>query len=301
MSFLGKVIGKDIEINVAPGKVPLVKAEPAQLEQVLMNICLNARDAMPDGGILRIQTETVFLDDSFGHFFPGANAGTYAVLSISDTGTGMTPEVRERIFEPFFSTKERSKGSGMGLATVYGIVRQYGGFIHVCSKPGEGTLFHVYLPAMEGAPLEAAHATGSVSSPKSLQGTETILLAEDHDSIRELLRQSLTRIGYRVLAAADGRQALCLAELQPPALAVLDVVMPNMGGARAAGELLSRFPGLPILFTSGFSENAKTAMAQIPASHYLQKPYSPTSLASAIREILDRPEMFTEATRRSSG
>jgi two-component system cell cycle sensor histidine kinase/response regulator CckA len=287
MSFLDKVIGKDIEIKVVPGNLQPVKAEPAQMEQVVMNICLNARDAMPDGGMLRIETEMIVLDDSFCHFYPGVVAGTYAVLSISDTGSGMTPEVRDRIFEPFFTTKERGKGSGMGLATVYGIVRQHGGFIHVYSELGHGTLFHVYLPVMENATAESARETANAGKPRNLHGTETILLAEDHDSIRELTRQSLTRLGYQVLAAADGRQALRLAELERPDLAVLDVVMPHMGGATTAAQLLQQMPGLPILFTSGFSENANNAVAQVPGSYYLQKPYGPTSLASTIRQILE--------------
>jgi len=287
MSLLDKVIGKDIEIKVELGNLQPVKAEPAQIEQVLMNICLNARDAMPNGGRLRIKTEMILLDDSFCQFYPGVTAGTYVVLSISDTGSGMSPEVRERIFEPFFTTKERGKGSGMGLATVYGIVRQHGGFLHVYSEPGQGTLFHVYLPALENSIAETTREAIDVRSPKSLQGVETILLAEDHDSIRELVRQSLSRLGYQVLAAADGKQALHLAELEPPALAVLDVVMPQLGGAATAAELLRRNPAIPIIFTSGFSENANNAVSQVPGSHYLQKPYSPTSLASAIREILD--------------
>lgn len=287
MSFLDKVIGKDIEIKVVAGNLQPVKAEPAQMEQVLMNICLNARDAMPDGGLLRIETGMIVLDDSFCHFYPGVIAGPYVVLSISDTGAGMSSEVRERIFEPFFTTKERGKGSGMGLATVYGIVRQHGGFLHVYSEPGQGTLFHVYLPVMENAAAESARETPILGKPKNLHGTETILLAEDHDSIRELTRQSLTRLGYQVLAAADGRQALRLAELEQPDLAVLDVVMPHMGGAATAIQLLQHMPGLPILFTSGFSENANNAVAQVPGSHYLQKPYGPTSLASTIRDILE--------------
>ncbi|HTB91464.1 MAG TPA: response regulator [Candidatus Sulfotelmatobacter sp.] len=287
MSFLDKVIGKDIEIKVVAGSLQPVKAEPAQMEQVLMNICLNARDAMPDGGVLKIETEMIVLDDSFCHFYPGVVSGTYVVLSISDTGAGMSPEVRDRIFEPFFTTKERGKGSGMGLATVYGIVRQHGGFVHVYSEPGQGTLFHVYLPVMENALPDLAPGAGAHKTVKNLQGTETILLAEDHDSIRELSRQSLTRLGYQVLAAADGRQALRLAELERPDLAVLDVVMPHMGGAATAAQLLQHMPGLPILFTSGFSENANNAVAQVRGSHYLQKPYGPTSLASTIRDILD--------------
>jgi len=286
MSFLDKVIGKDIEIKVVAGNLQPLKAEPAQMEQVLMNLCMNARDAMPDGGVLKIETEMVVLDDSFCHFYPGVIAGTYVVLSISDTGAGMSPEVRERIFEPFFTTKERGKGSGMGLATVYGIVRQHGGFIHVYSEPGQGTLLHVYLPVMENLAAESAPGAAAENKAKDLHGTETILLAEDHDSIRELTRQALTRLGYQVLAAADGRQALRLAELERPDLAVLDVVMPHMGGAATAAQLLQQMPGLPILFTSGFSENANSAVAQVPGSHYLQKPYGPTSLASTIREIL---------------
>ena len=287
MSFLDKVIGKDIEIKLVKGNLQPVKAEPAQMEQVLMNICLNARDAMPGGGLLKIETEMITLDDSFCHFYPGVLAGTYVVLSICDTGVGMSPEVRDRIFEPFFTTKERGKGSGMGLATVYGIVRQHGGFIHVYSEPGQGSLFHVYLPVMEVAIAESTREFVNVAKSKNLQGSETILLAEDHDSIRELTRQSLTRLGYQVLAAADGSQALRLAELERPDLAVLDVVMPHMGGAATAAQLLQHMPGLPILFTSGFSENANNAVAQVPGSHYLQKPYGPTSLASTIREILD--------------
>ena len=287
MSFLDKVIGKDIEIKVLGGSLQPVKAEPAQMEQVLMNICLNARDAMPDGGVLKIATEMIVLDDSFCHFYPGVIAGTYVVLSISDTGGGMGPEVRDRIFEPFFTTKEKGKGSGMGLATVYGIVRQHGGFVHVYSEPGQGTLFHVYLPVMENSVSESAPGAAIQNKVKNLQGSETILLAEDHDSIREMTRQSLTRLGYQVLAAADGRQALRLAELERPDLAVLDVVMPHMGGAATATQLLQHMPGLPILFTSGFSENGNNAVAQVPGSHYLQKPYGPTSLAGTIRDILD--------------
>lgn len=287
MSFLDKVIGKDIEIKVVTGNLQPLKAEPAQMEQVLMNLCLNARDAMPDGGVLKIETEMIVLDDSFCHFYPGVTAGTYVVLSISDTGAGMNAEVREHIFEPFFTTKERGKGSGMGLATVYGIVRQHGGFIHVYSEPGQGTLFHVYLPVMENPGAETAPGTELENKARDLHGTETILLAEDHDSIRELTRQALTRLGYQVLAAADGRQALRLAELERPDMAVLDVVMPHMGGATTAAQLLEQLPGLPILFTSGFSENANSAVAQVPSSRYLQKPYGPTSLASTIREILD--------------
>ncbi len=290
VSLLDKVIDKSIEIKVVPGFLPPVKADPTQIEHVAMNLCLNARDAMPQGGQLAIETELVQLDESYCRHYPYVMPGCYAVLSVSDTGLGMDEETRERIFEPFFTTKERGKGTGMGLATVYGIVKQHGGFIHVYSEPGHGSLFRVYLPAMEGAVTEGASPAANSSKAMNLRGTETILLAEDHDSIREMARQSLVNFGYRVLAANDGEQAVRLCEEETPSLAVLDVVMPHLGGPATAAQLLARFPGLPILFTSGYSEYPHLAVLQTPASRYLQKPYSPTSLGRAIRDILGNPQ-----------
>jgi len=161
VSFLDKVIARNIELKVMTAAVDPVKADPTQLEQVLMNLCLNARDAMPSGGRLLIETEMVELDDSYCRFYPYVTPGRYAVLSVSDTGMGMDSETRERIFEPFFTTKERSKGTGMGLATAYGIVKQHSGFIHVYSEPGQGSLFRVYLPAHEGMPVEGSSAKAS--------------------------------------------------------------------------------------------------------------------------------------------
>ena len=285
-SFLEKVISKDIEIKVIPGVLQPIKADPTQLEQVLMNLCLNARDAMPSGGRLLIETEMVSIDDSYCHFYPYVVPGLYAVLSVSDTGIGMEPEVRERIFEPFFTTKESGKGTGMGLATAYGIVKQHGGFIHVYSEPRHGTLFRVYLPAREGASAEISAPAQDGGHISPLHGTETILLAEDHDSIREMVRQSLVNYGYRVLCAEDGEKALRLCELESPHLAILDLVMPHLGGTATALKLRERYPALPVLFTSGYSESSAGALAQVPCSHYLQKPYSPTSLGRILREIL---------------
>jgi len=273
-----------------PGSLPSVKADPTQIEQVAMNLCLNARDAMPHGGQLTIETELVQLDESYRRFYPYVIPGCYAVLSVSDTGVGMDEETRERVFEPFFTTKERGKGTGMGLATVYGIVKQHGGFIHVYSELGHGSLFRVYLPAMEGAVTEGAWQVGDFPEAMNLRGTETILLAEDHDSIREMARQSLVNFGYRVLAANDGEQAVQLCDDERPSLAILDVVMPHLGGPAAAAQLLARFPDLPILFTSGYSEYPHLAVSHAPAPRYLQKPYSPTSLGKAIREILGNPQ-----------
>lgn len=284
--FLEKVLGTDIDIDVNPRDLKPVQADPAQIEQVLINLCLNARDAMPHGGRLLLESEMAQLDESYCRYHHGILPGLYAVISVADTGAGMPPEIRDRIFEPFFTTKGRGIGTGMGLATAYGIIRQHGGFIHVYSELGHGSLFRVYLPAiMENAqpapPAEPA-------TPAQREGTETLLLAEDHDSIREMARQSLVGLGYHVLSATNGEEALELCAQQTPALAILDLIMPHMGGADAALQLRSRFPNLPIIFASGYSETQDDSIAStISNCAYLQKPYSPSALARAVRKILD--------------
>jgi len=283
-SFLEKVIRKDIELKVVNAPLDPIKADPTQIEQVLMNLCLNARDAMPQGGRLMIETEMVDIDDSYCRFYPYVTAGRYAVLSVSDTGVGMDTEMRERIFEPFFSTKEKGKNSGMGLATAYGIVKQHGGFIHAYSELGQGTLFRVYLPFGPEHPRDPLAAHMRADSVVELRGTETLLLAEDHDSIREMARQTLVNLGYRVLSAVDGEEAMRLCEAETPALAILDVVMPKMGGPETATKLAKRFEKLPILFTSGYSQGSRGIDS---TARYLQKPYSPSSLGRVVREILD--------------
>jgi two-component system cell cycle sensor histidine kinase/response regulator CckA len=294
VSFLDKVIGKDIELKVVTAALDAVKADPTQLEQVLMNLCLNARDAMPEGGRLLIETEMVELDDSYCRFYPYVKPGRYAVMSVSDTGIGMDTETRERIFEPFFTTKERGKGTGMGLATAYGIVKQHGGFIHVYSEPGQGSLFRVYLPAQEGMAAEGASAKAPAASLGEMRGTETILIAEDHESIREMARQTLTNLGYRVLSACDGEEALKLCEKEEPSLAILDVVMPKLEGTAAASKLTALFTGLPILFISGYSQDSENLAATMADAQYLQKPYSPTTLGRLVREILDKAKKRTD-------
>jgi CheY-like chemotaxis protein len=288
VSFLDKVIGKDIEFKSLNSTLDPVKADPAQIEQVLMNLCLNARDAMPQGGRLVIETEMVELDDSYCRFYPYVLPGRYAVVSVSDTGVGMDAETRERIFEPFFTTKERGKGTGMGLATAYGIVKQHGGFIHVYSEPGHGSLFRVYLPVMEGTPT--AKGTEKAPAPllSEIRGTETILLAEDHESIREMARQTLISLGYRILAASDGQEALRLCEQERPALAILDVVMPKLGGPATAARLLKMHPDLPLVFTSGYSADGAEVPKACETPRYLQKPYSPTTLGRLVRDTLDQ-------------
>ena len=284
-SFLDKVIRKDIELKVVNAPLDALKADPAQIEQVLMNLCLNARDAMPQGGRLLIETEMVDIDESYCRFYPYVSSGRYAVLSVSDTGAGMDAEMREHVFEPFFVGTDDGKKSGMGLATAYGIVKQHGGFIHVYSEVGHGTLFRAYLPAVPD-PTAQASATGpKATSIVDVHGTETLLLAEDHDSIRDMARQTLVNLGYRVLSAFDGEEALRLCESERPALAILDLVMPKMGGRETAAKLTQLFENLPVLFTSGYSQESKGFET---AGRYLQKPYSPTSLGRLVREILDQ-------------
>jgi len=199
----------------------------------------------------------------------------------------MDTETRERIFEPFFTTKERGKGTGMGLATVYGIVKQHGGLIHVYSELGQGSLFRLYLPVMEASAQEGTSRQATAPSTASMRGTELILIAEDHESIREMARQTLEGFGYRVLSAVDGEEALRLCESETPAVAVLDVVMPKLGGAATAAKLAERFPKLQVLFTSGYSQDSEGVAAVVANYRFLQKPYSPTALGRIVREIID--------------
>jgi two-component system, cell cycle sensor histidine kinase and response regulator CckA len=287
VSFLDKVIGKHIEFKFLNTRLDPVKADPTQIEQVLMNLCLNARDAMREGGRMVIETEMVELDEAYCRFYPYVTPGRYAVLSVSDTGTGMDAATRERIFEPFFTTKERGKGTGMGLAIVYGVVKQHGGFIHVYSEPGHGSLFRVYLPTIQCAVVEGKPGTTPTSALAEMRGSETLLLAEDHESIREMARQALLGLGYRVLAASDGEEALRLCEHETPSLAILDVIMPKLTGTATAAKLAANFPGLPVLFTSGYSTDADNMPLSESNARYLQKPYSPTTLGRLVREMLN--------------
>jgi two-component system, cell cycle sensor histidine kinase and response regulator CckA len=287
VSFLDKVIPKDIEIKVTTSPLDNVEADPTQIEQVLMNLCLNARDAMPQGGRLHIETEMVELDDAYCRFYPHTSPGVYAVLSVSDTGTGMDAETRERMFEPFFTTKGRGKGTGMGLATVYGIVKQHGEFLHAYSEPGQGSLFRVYLPVTERTATSTKETRAPATSLPAMHGTEAILIADDHESIREMARQALIGLGYRILSASDGEEALKLCENERPALAVLDVVMPKLGGPATAARLEERFGEVCVLFTSDYSQDSGGVSGAHEHAHFLQKPYSPTTLGRLVRELLD--------------
>ncbi|MBE0603613.1 MAG: PAS domain S-box protein, partial [Deltaproteobacteria bacterium] len=250
--LLRKVMRADIEIrtSLADG-LPAIRADRGQVEQVLMNLGLNARDAMPEGGRLVIETREEWLDEEYAKRHPYIKEGRYAVLSVSDTGIGMDEKIRERVFEPFFTTKEPDKGTGLGLAVVYGIVKQHNGFIHVYSEPGRGSIFRVYFPAID-APADRK----PLPSREIIRGgDETILLAEDDESVRQLAERTLTSRGYSVLIACNGEEAVETYRRHDKeiAMAVLDVVMPKKGGKQAYDEIITTAPGLKVLFLSGYS------------------------------------------------
>ena len=291
MSFLGKVIGADIEIRVlaAPDLCP-TEADPTQIEQVLMNLCLNARDAMPEGGRLVIETRNVEIGDEYCRKNAYAKPGRYALLSVSDTGTGMDAATIERIFEPFFTTKELGRGTGLGLATVYGIVKQHNGFIHVYSEPGKGTSFRVYLLAEPGTQerLEIKR------EERLVRGSETILLADDHEGLRDSAQEMLQTLGYRTILARDGLEALRLFEANKDCinLAVLDVVMPHLSGPEVHAKISALKPDIKVIFTTGYTSEAAslTRLAQ-QGAFILQKPYSLAILSQTLRSALDGGEL----------
>ncbi len=287
MKLIGKVVGEHIEVKTSLEKnVPTIHADRGQIEQVLMNLCLNARDAMPEGGRLTVETGDVDLEEEYVRRNPYMKPGRYALLTVSDTGVGMDEKTRERVFEPFFTTKGPDKGTGLGLAMVYGIVKQHGGFIHLYSEPGKGTAFKVYFPAIEAQP----DAVPTIRREEILRGgMETILLAEDEESIRSLVERTLKELGYTVLVARNGEEAIGIfKEHKEIALAVLDVVMPRKGGKEAFEEMYKQNPRLKVIFMSGYSANAiRDSFVLIPGMPFLQKPFGPTILARKVREVLD--------------
>ena len=285
--MLKRLIGEDIElVTVLAPDLWAVKADPGQIEQVVMNLAVNARDAMPDGGKLTIETVNQELGQEYTEEHRLVPPGSYVLLSVSDSGTGMDEATQARLFEPFFTTKAQGKGTGLGLATVYGIVKQSGGFIWVYSELGRGTTFKVYLPRVD----EAVSAPSAPASPQSLHGAETILLAEDAAPVRSVAREVLRRHGYRVLTAADGRTALELADTHPGTIDLLitDVIMPELSGRQLADRLVERLPQLKVLFVSGYTDDAIVRHGILePGIAFLQKPFSPESLARKVREVLD--------------
>jgi CheY-like chemotaxis protein len=290
LKMIQRLIGEDIELSVSVGDaLRAVKADPGQIVQVLMNLCVNARDSMGDGGELRIETKNVTVDVEAARKYPALVPGDYAVLVVSDNGTGMTNEVQAHLFDPFFTTKEPGKGTGLGLSTVYGIVKQSGGYIWVDSELGHGSTFTIYLPAVE-APL----TTTVVPAIDHTEGDgETILLAEDDDALREAISAYLNVHGYTVLEAADGADALSLSVLHASSIQALitDVILPKLSGAELAREVAKISPKVLTLYMSGYTD--RKLVDYDPASStvgFLQKPFSLRTLVEKIGEMIARQE-----------
>src|ERR1700690_1452244 len=287
--MLRRIIGEDVELVTVPAEaLARVRVDAAQVEQVIMNLAINSRDAMPEGGRLTIETANVELDPAYGRNHIGVKEGQYVMLAVSDTGKGIPPEVRSRLFEPFFTTKERGKGTGLGLSTVYGIVKQSGGEIWVYSEPAKGTTFKIYLPRV--ADDEPQRTREAEPSPVE-RGDETVLLAEDEPGVRALAREVLRQHGYRVLEAMDVNDALRICREHPESIDLLltDVVMPIMSGRELAERVAEIRPEIKVLYMSGYTENivVNHGVTSID-KEFLQKPFTPRSLARKVRESLDR-------------
>jgi PAS domain S-box-containing protein len=287
--MLQRVIGEDIALAAVlqPG-LGLVRADQGQIEQVILNLAVNSRDAMPRGGHLTIETATVMLDAAYARTHPSVQPGTYCMLAVSDTGCGVSDEVKARMFEPFFTTKEPGRGTGLGLATVYGIVKQSGGGIGVYSEPGLGTTFKIYLPLISSTSQVGVDAASPVVLPR---GAETLLVAEDDPMVRGLLRCVLKGAGYNLLEAESGTEALRLAQEAevPIDLLITDVVMPQMSGRELAERLHQKGGPLRVLYLSGYTNDAVVRHGVLQAEvSFLQKPFTPAALTRKVREVLDR-------------
>jgi len=295
--MLRRILGEDIQVilNLAPD-LDVVCADPSQFEQVLMNLVVNARDAMPKGGTLTIHTKNEHLTENRGAQQIDVEPGSYVSLTVTDTGCGIDPQVQAHIFEPFFTTKSQGKGTGLGLSTVYGIVKQSGGTVSVRSEPGLGAIFTVLLPLTTGA---VANVQRPTSGSEQRRGTETILVVEDEAALRRVAQRCLENVGYTVLTAADGDEALTLAEQHADTIQLLltDVVMPRMNGRELASELQRRRPTLKVLYMSGYTDDAIVHHGVLDqGTWFLGKPFTPTGITEKVREVLDAelPEPIPE-------
>jgi len=289
-STLQHLMGREVDVRIVSAVgLKTVKIDPGQMEQVIVNMAMNAADAMPNGGKLILETTNVTLDEEYVRPFPGLKAGGYVMLAITDTGTGMSDEVKARVFEPFFSTKGVGQGTGLGLATCYGILKQSDGHINVYSEVARGSTFKIYLPQVE---QRATISLPRSTSPDLPRGTETILLAEDDPSLREMSATLLRRLGYTVLTAANGVEALNLKQQRDIGhidLLFTDVVMPHMSGKELSDRIRTIYPRTKILFTSAYTESAIVHQGILNEGvALLQKPFTPAALAHKVREILDQ-------------
>jgi two-component system, cell cycle sensor histidine kinase and response regulator CckA len=284
-TLLQRLIGEDVQLATRRLEaLGSVRADPAQMEQVIVNLAVNGRDAMPRGGVLDIELGNVDVDETYARGHPGMVPGRYVVLSVTDTGHGMDADTKALIFEPFFTTKEAGKGTGLGLATVYGIVKQSDGFISVYSEPGRGTTFKMYLPRVDQPPEPLVVRR----EPAVVHGTETVLLVEDEDALRALLRELLESFGYSVLEAGLGADALRVAREHPGAIHVLlsDLVMPQMTGRELAERLTRLRPETKVLFMSGYAAGAAPHQEIPGGAAYIEKPFTADAVAGAIRALL---------------
>jgi CheY-like chemotaxis protein len=268
----------------------MVRADHGQLEQVITNLAVNARDAMPNGGKLTIETAYVDLDEQYAARHVGVLPGGYVVIAVSDTGSGMKKEEKARIFEPFFTTKKQGKGIGLGLATVYGIIKQSGGNVLVYSEPGKGTTFKVYLPRLEVS--AEALLPGALEVSSGSTGSETILIVEDEAAVRKAAVRILEAAGYKVLSSNNGGEALLTCEQYDGSIHLLltDVIMPQMNGRQLAERLVAIRPGLQVLFMSGYTDTAIARHGVLDAGiHFINKPINANDLRRKVREVLDTP------------
>ncbi len=280
-----RLFPENIEIEHIPrAQSTLIEGDPTELDQVLLNICVNARDAMPSGGRLTLESEVVLINGRYAETHPWAKPGRYLLVTLTDTGVGMAPDVMERIFEPFFTTKGTS-GSGLGLATAFGIVRQHGGMLHVYSEPGVGSSFKIYLP------VSARRATdvGTKIVARARGGTERLLVAEDNEAIRDVIQRVLTNAGYAVELSRDGAEAVARVEQSTFDLVVLDVVMPGQPCQETVRRVRELAPGLRILLVSGYTADLKIEeLTRDPGVALLGKPFDPEQLLRAIRSLLEK-------------
>ncbi|HZZ81324.1 MAG TPA: response regulator [Gemmataceae bacterium] len=285
--MLRRLIGEDIDLAAALSPdLGKVHADPGQVEQVIINLVVNARDAMPTGGHLTIETANIDLDETYIQNHPGVHPGEYVMLAVTDSGCGMDAKTRSRIFEPFFTTKEVGKGTGLGLATVHGIVKQSGGNIEVYTEVGHGTTFKIYLPRLRGSTSSAKAVPGPLAVPR---GNETILLAEDEEAVRSVVQMTLESNGYTVLVAQSGQDALKLCQdfRAPIHLLITDVVMPQMSGRQLADRAVVERPEIKVLYLSGYTDDAIVRHGVLQAGMaFLQKPFTPLILGRKVREVL---------------